>query len=108
MLLRSFPPKYENVVADHVTLDARATPGTPLPKPPISSAVIGRADDERGVECLVVSLNGSSARPDGSTFHITWSLSSGRAARESNDVLRNEAWKVLEAPIPIQLTPARF
>lgn len=106
-LLRRFPPSYEKVVADHVTL-TRTTPDTPLPKPPMSPTIIGHADDGRGVECLVVALDGSPDRPDGSFYHITWSLGSGRAARESNDVLRSEGWNDIETPIPIQLTPARF
>ena len=33
-LLRRFPPKYENVIADHVTLRTGATPATPLPRRP--------------------------------------------------------------------------
>ena len=47
-------------------------------------------------------------RPDGSTYHITWSLGPTRKARESNDVLREEGWKPLTAPIDIELEPARF
>lgn len=107
-LLRRFPPEYENVVADHVTLEAHSMPDAPLPEIPRSSRVVGYADDGRGVECLVVALNGSTDRPDGSSYHITWSLRSGRTARESNDVLRNQGWNDLEAPVPVQLTPARF
>ena len=107
LLLRRFPPNYENVVADHVTLRVGATPQTPLPARP-SAEVIGRADDGRGLECLVVALDGTTDRPDGSTYHITWSLGPGRAARESNDLLRDRGWNYLEAPIPVELEPARF
>lgn len=106
-LLERFPPKYENVVADHVTLRVGATPETPLPRE-VEAEIVGRADDGDSLECLVVSIDGSTDRPDSSTYHITWSLGAGRRARESNDVLRNLGWKPLEKPIPVQLQPARF
>lgn len=108
LLLRRFPPKYENVVADHVTLRVGATQETPLPDRPVSSRVVGHADDGKSLECLVVEIDGTTDRPDGSTYHITWSLGPDRRARESNDVLRSGAWKYIEAPIPVELTPARF
>ena len=108
LLLRQFPPKYENIVADHVTLRVGATPETPLPKKPSSADVIGRADDDKGLECLVVKIDGTFDRPDGSTYHITWSLGPGRRARESNDLLMNDGFHPLEAPIPVELEPARF
>ena len=106
-LLERFPPKYENVVADHVTLRVGATPETPLPRK-AESRVVGRADDGDSLECLVVELDGTTDRPDGSTYHITWSLGPGRKARESNDVLRDRGWDHLDAPIPVELEPARF
>jgi hypothetical protein len=106
-LLERFPPRYENPVADHVTLRVGANAETPLPRE-VEGRIIGRADDGKGVECLVVVLDGSTARPDGSTYHITWSLGSGRTARESNDVLREQGWQHLDAPVPITLEPARF
>jgi hypothetical protein len=106
-LLRRFPPKYENVVADHVTLRTGTTSSTPLPRKP-DARIVGRADDRKSLECLVVELDGTTDRPDGSTYHITWSLGPGRKARESNDVLRDKGWDRLPAPVPIQLEPARF
>lgn len=108
LLFCYFPPKYEKVIADHVTLKVHSSAEAQLPEIPRSSRVVGRADDGRGVECLVVELNGSTDRPDGSTYHITWSLRPGRTARESNDVLRNRPWVHLQGPIPIELIPARF
>ena len=107
MLLREFPPRYDNIVADHVTLRVGATPQTPLPPKP-AAEVVGRADDGVSLECLVVSLDGTTNRPDGSTYHITWSLGPTRKARESNDVLRDKGWDYLERPFAIDLEPARF
>jgi hypothetical protein len=57
---------------------------------------------------MVVELDGTTGRPDGSTYHITWSLGPGRKARESNDLLRDRGWQNISAPIPIELEPARF
>ena len=105
-LLQRFPPKYDKVIADHVTLRTGATPDTPLPRRP-EARVVGYASDE-SLECLVVELDGTTDRPDGSTYHITWSLGPRRKARESNDVLRDRGWQPIDRPIPIELLPARF
>ena len=107
LLLERFPPKYSNVVADHVTLRVGATPQTPLPRE-VDARIVGRADDGDSLECLVVELDGTTDRPDGSTYHITWSLGPGRKARESNDVLRDKGWSHIDAPIAVELEPARF
>jgi len=107
-LLAQFPPKYENVVADHVTLRVGANSSTPLPRRPSAARIIGRADDEQSLECMVVEMDGTTDRPDGSTYHITWSLGAGRRARESNDVLREKGWTYLDVPVDIDLEPARF
>lgn len=107
LLLERFPPRYEHVVADHVTLKVGATSATPLPEKP-SARIVGRADDGTSLECMVVELNGTTERPDGSTFHITWSLGPLRKARESNDVLKNQGWEPIAVPVDILLEPARF
>ena len=107
LLLQRFEPRYENVVADHVTLRTGTTPAMPLPRKP-EAWIVGRADDGRSLECLVVELNGTTDRPDGSTYHITWSLGPGRKARESNDVLREQGWEPLPRRLPVTLEPARF
>jgi hypothetical protein len=106
-LLERFPPRYEAVIADHVTLRVGAARDTPLPPRP-DARIVGRADDGDSLECLVVELDGTTDRPDGSTYHITWSLGSGRKAVESNDVLRDLGWETLSNPIPVELEPARF
>ncbi|MBV9528165.1 hypothetical protein [Sphingomonas sp.] len=107
LLLRRFPPRYANVVADHVTLRVGASASTPLP-PRAPTQVVGRADDGDSLECLVVSLDGSTDRPDGSTYHMTWSLGPRRKPVESNQVLRDLGWTAIDKPIEIDLEPARF
>jgi hypothetical protein len=106
-LLEQFEPVYRNVVADHVTLAAKVAENTPLPGETIAE-VVGRIDDGQGVEALVVAIRGTTDRPDGSTYHVTWSLGPGRQARESNDVLADGAWQPLAEPIPLTLSPARW
>ena len=105
-LLGRFPARYPQAVADHVTLQTEAEE-EPLPDP-VDAAIVGLTDDRRGVQAMVVTIDGSTDRPDGSTYHITWSLSPGRRARESNDVLRDKGWERFDEPIPVKLTPARF
>ena len=105
-LLERFPPRYERTVAHHVTLRTEAERE---PRPPqVKAEVVGRADDGKGVEAMVVSIDGTTDRPDGSTYHITWSLADGRRARESNVALKERGWDKLDRPIPIKLEPGRF
>jgi hypothetical protein len=104
VLLEDHPPRYEEVVADHVTLEV----GASAAPPEIHAEIVGRTDDEKGVEAMVVTIDGTTDRPDGSTYHITWSLGPGREAKESNDVLKERGWDEFDHPIPITLTPARF
>ncbi len=105
-LLQQFPPRYSNVDADHVTL-TRAAADAALPDETLCE-IVGRADDGRGVEAMVVSLGGTTHRPDGSTYHITWSLEPGRHGQESNDVLASEPWTMFDLPMPVKLIPSRW
>ncbi|MDB5446574.1 MAG: hypothetical protein JWQ97_1891 [Phenylobacterium sp.] len=105
-LLQRLPPRYPEVVAHHVTLkfgDRDATPPTET-----QAEVVGEADDGRGVQALVVRIAGSTDRPDGSTYHITWSLAPGRQAKESNQVIARRGFTRLPQPIPIRLQPRPF
>ena len=103
-LLRDYPPLYAEAVADHVTLEVG---GAALP-PEVCAAIVGRADDGAGVEAMVVTIDETTDRPDGSTFHITWSLGPGRRAIESNDVIRDCGWDKFDKPVPVALIPASF
>jgi hypothetical protein len=105
-LLARFPPRYPQVVADHVTLkfgDRRAE----LPAE-TRGEIVGEADDGAGVQALVVAIGGTTARPDGSTYHVTWSLGPGRQAKESNAVIAALGWRRLAAPVPLALEPRAY
>ena len=107
-LLDRFPPRYADVDADHVTLRTNAQ-RDPLP-PSVDASIVGHADDGDSLEAMVVTVDGTTDRPDGSVFHITWSLekAKGRRARESNDLLKDGNWERIEQPVPIRIRPARF
>lgn len=106
-LLGRFPPRYARTVADHVTLRFGTDAGTPLPAAD-AGEIVGEADDGEGVQAFVVRIGGTTERGDGSHFHITWSLGPGRAAKESNDVIRQRGWQPVEPSVPIRLTPTRW
>lgn len=105
-LLALLPPAYPRAVAHHVTLRADVPPGFP---PPAAKAgtVVGLADDGAGVQALMVEIEGSTRRPDGSTWHVTWSPADGRKPVESNDVIRAHGWTAT-ARHPLRLHPAVF
>ena len=107
-LLDRFPPRYADVDADHVTLRTNAQRDS-LP-PPVDASIVGHADDGDSLEAMVVTVDGTTDRPDGSVFHITWSLdkAKGRKARESNDLLKDGDWERIDPPVPIRIEPARF
>ena len=105
-LLQRFPPHYPEAVADHVTLkfgEANASLPTET-----GGEIVGEADDGAGVQAMVVRIGGTTDRPDGSTYHITWSLGAGRTAKESNDVIAAHRWTPIEPNVPVKLTPKAY
>lgn len=108
-LLERFPPAWPDVIAHHVTLQAGADPAAPLP-PPVRAEIVGSIDDGAGLQALVVEIDGTTDRPDGSTYHITWSLdrARGREAVESNAVIAERGWRPVTPPVHIAIEPARL
>ena len=108
-LLDRFPPLWPDVIADHITLASGVPQDAPLPEPQ-QSEIVGSISDGEGLQALIVVVGGNSGRPDGGTFHITWSLdrSRGREAVQSNDVIADLGWRRLPEPVPIKTAPARF
>ncbi len=107
-LLARFRPVYPDLIADHVTLEAQACSDAPLPDES-SGQIVGEADDRQGVQALVVRIGGTTDRPNGGTYHITWSLdrAKGRRASDSNQVIARLGWTPLAEPVAIGLQPAR-
>ena len=106
-LLARFPPRYAETIADHVTLRFGTDDATPLPSA-TGGEIVGKADDDAGVQALVVRIDGNTERGDGSHYHITWSLTEGREAKESNQIISRLGWQALGEVIPVRLTPARW
>lgn len=106
-LLQRFAPSYARPICDHVTLKFGSGPA-PVPED-TEGRIVGFADDGEGVQAAVVEIGGTTARPDGSVYHITWSLAPRRQAKESNDVIARLGWQALEeAPVAVNLKGAAW
>ena len=99
-LLVAFPPRHPDVLAHHVTNNLKNL----IPEP-ASITVIGYAANE-GVECLVVAVNGETARPDGRTYHITWSIdrAAGFKPVNSNNLIEGHGYEEV-TPIEADFVP---
>jgi hypothetical protein len=107
-LLERFPPEWPDVIADHITLGAEADDG--LLTEAARAEIVGGINDDEGLQAMVVAIDGSTLRPDGCTFHVTWSLDRGRGRKpaESNAVIAERGWRPLDDPVPIRIRPASF
>lgn len=90
VLLKRFPPKFDSVVAHHITnlFGVPKQDNRPFGQR-FMFTVVGYACNER-IEALVVSRDGGTHRPDGGTYHITLSLDKDQGARpvHSNDLIK--------------------
>jgi hypothetical protein len=84
-LMKVFQPKY-NLVAHHVTHEFGVSEQDVPPSATL--CVVGYVDDG-SLEALIVEVNGSTRRPDGGTYHLTWSKTKERRANDANDILGN-------------------
>lgn len=71
--------------------------------------VIGHCVTDK-VEAFVVTVDGSMVRPDGSIYHLTWSLDKSKGAKpvDSNKAIEQSGFKHLDVPIKIYTTPKIF
>lgn len=79
-----------------------------LGAPPVADInVVGYAyNEDMGIECLVVEVDGSTKRSDGKVFHITLSLDPEKAKPvDSNRLLEKHGWEPV-TPLSIKNTPA--
>ena len=101
-ILTDFPPRFPEVIAHHIT---HQFPDDSLPPHQSSANIIGYAADHR-LECLVVSVDGKTNRPNGGIYHITLSIDREQGAKpvHSNHVIQT-GWITLDAPISIAVQP---
>lgn len=104
-----FPPKFPEFIGHHITYRMGVKSDVPLPEAS-SFTVVGYAYDEAGIEALVVEVDGSVVRPDGKTFHITWSLDreAGFKPVKSNDLIASKGYRKISNPINITATAKFF
>lgn len=87
-LASTFPPKFAEFIGHHITYKTGVKSDMPLPEG-TSFTVVGYACNDEGIEALVVEVDGTTVRPDGKTYHITWSLDreAGFKPVKSNDLI---------------------
>lgn len=62
------------------------------------------------IQCFVVEVDGSTKRPDGKIYHITWSIdkSKGAAPVKSNAALASVGYETIPEKIKIRAYPRAF
>lgn len=105
-MLQNFIPKYNKVIAHHITYKFGVYEELP---PTVSIAkVVGYRDSGDGLEAFVVELDGKIKRPDGKYYHITYSLDPSKyKPKHSNDLLNNLGYNTIKSFI-IDITPKFF
>lgn len=102
-LAQQFPPKFADFIGHHVTHrfgvrpDPQATYGET-----VTVHVVGYACNDAGLEAFLVSVNGTTSRPDGKLYHLTWSLNrnAGFKPVDSGELVRGLI-QPITPPIPI-------
>ncbi len=86
-LAKLLPPKYPDFIGHHITEQFGVPPSEQSRVAKIK--VVGHAEED-GLEALVVEVDGELHRPDGKTYHITWSLdrSKGKKPAMSNALIQ--------------------
>ena len=108
-LAQHFPPKFPEFIGHHITYAVGVPTDSDLPETQ-TIHVVGYACDEAGIEALVVEVDGTTRRPDGRTFHVTWSLDrdAGFKPVKSNELIANHGFTRLASPINIDAKPKFF
>lgn len=105
-LLELFVPKFDKIFAHHITTEFGEN--SKLPIIPKTIEVIGYSSNH-GIEALVVSIDDNTYRPDGSIYHITWSLNpSEYSPVDSNKLLCENGYTMLDTPTLIKVEPKLF
>lgn len=108
-LMSYFIPKYDDVIGHHITYKFGVSRDEEKPNGSDNIYVVGYTTDNKSIEALIVEVDNSTKRPDGKTFHITWSLdrTKGRKPMHSNDIINEFGWTPVK-PIKISATMKAF
>ncbi len=82
-LMRQFPPLFEVEVVSHVTQSVSRDSKVEFPID--AKIVIYDMIVADGMQIALVSVNGKTTRPDGETYHITWSHKKDLAPKQAKD-----------------------
>jgi hypothetical protein len=105
-LAKQFPPKFPLWIGHHVThrFGVPKTPNVPYGEQTHGNfEVVGHASRADGIEALVVRVVGKTSRPDGGTYHITWSLDPKMFKPKDSNALLARGWTTVD-PIGFQAT----
>ena len=102
-----YPPKYSDFVGEHVTEKFGVKKDAPAPAMPQTVRIVGYANDGDKVEGFLVEVNGTSERPSGGLYHLTWSLdrSKGAKPKDTNEVVLRA---VFVKPFDLVVVPKNF
>lgn len=103
-LAQKFPPKFPDFIGHHITHRFGIRPNDSYGEQMVVH-LVGYACNDTGLEAFVVSVNGNTTRPDGKTYHLTWSLDRTKGFKpvDSGDLVRGK-WQSIDPPIPIITT----
>lgn len=103
-LLARFPPVFPNVIADHITLCRQDAPEAAA-LAERRGLIVSRVLDPTGIEAFVVEINGTTDRPGGGTYHLTWSIDihAGRKAFHSNAAIAKLNWRAVHPVVEVAL-----
>lgn len=88
-LLAAFPPAHGKVIAHHVTVQFNVTEvGMKMLNGPTPKVVATAYGGDDKVDCVLINLNGTCKRLDGSWYHVTLSCSPSGKPVDSNAFLK--------------------
>lgn len=91
MLEERIPYAFSEKFGDHITVQFPYNIKREGPIPDIESVIKPYAvlTDGENIECVMVTVDGMPARPDGSFYHITWSIHDRTKTKpiESNNII---------------------
>lgn len=88
-LFASYPPAHDKHFGDHVTLVFGISDHDVADDEPDADVVVVDRFVSDVADVFTVTVNGSSTRPDGKPYHLTWSMASasGKGPRHSVDAI---------------------